>query len=132
MALRRAYWGLHRKTDAGLEPFGVTAHQYVLLELLDQHGPSKQSELVRLASSDPNTIRAMVVTMCKQNLLERIKHPTDGRAWLVKLSDHAETLMPQLRERCQGIRDRYSATFDSNQKVQFLELLQGFAEAIQS
>lgn len=130
MALRNAYWSLHRQTDAHLEPLNVTAHQYVLLEILSQNGPSKQSELVQYASSDPNTIRAMVLTMCKLDLVERVKHPTDGRAWLVQLTPKAEALMPQLRERGKLVRNRFSTGLDEASLQQFLSYLQRFAATV--
>lgn len=126
MALRSAYWSLHRSTDTLLGSMGVTAHQYVILELLADHGPSKQSELVQLASSDPNTIRAMVVTMCKQDLVERVKHPTDGRAWLVRLTEHAKSILPSLRLRSKSIRDQSTCNMSPADQLKFLELLETF------
>lgn len=131
MALRCAYWGLHRKTDASLEAYKVSAHQYVILELLSLYGPSKQSELVKLASSDPNTIRAMVVTMSKQGLVQRVKHPTDGRAWQVQMTDAARELMPELRERTQDVRNRYVNVMDDEERARLMHLLQKFRDALE-
>lgn len=37
MALRAAYWAMHRQADAALPPRGVTANQSVLLALRAEH-----------------------------------------------------------------------------------------------
>jgi hypothetical protein len=38
MALRAAYWAMHRQADALLKPYGVTADQFVLMSILAQEG----------------------------------------------------------------------------------------------
>ena len=86
MGLRAAYWAVHRRTDADLERHGVTAHQFVLLSLLSEADGITQQELVRRASSDANTVRAMLVLLERGGLLSRRPHPTDGRARQVVLT----------------------------------------------
>ena len=80
MALRAAYWAMHRQTQARLARCGVTADQFVLLALLAEQDGITQQELVRRASSDANTVRAMLVLMESRGLVTRKGHPTDGRA----------------------------------------------------
>ena len=91
MALRAAYWAMHRQADAALAPWGVTADQFVLLSLIadgegaDRAGVSQQS-LVRGASSDANTVGAMLGRLEAIGLVSRQPHPTDGRARVVALT----------------------------------------------
>ena len=66
MALRSAYWAMHRRADALLARHRVTADQFVLLSLLSEEDEGAreigstsengvtQQELVRRASSDPS------------------------------------------------------------------------------
>src|SRR5688572_30976238 len=94
MGLRAAYWSLHRQADAVLAPHGVTADQFVLLSLLAEDADGAgltQQALVRRASSDANTVRAMLVLLEQRGLVSRAPHPSDGRA-------RAVALTPQGRE----------------------------------
>jgi DNA-binding MarR family transcriptional regulator len=97
MALRAAYWAMHRQADALLLRHGVTADQFVLLSLLAEQDAVTQQELVRRASSDANTVRAMLVRLEGQGLITRKPHPTDGRAWSVSLTSKGRRTNTQLR-----------------------------------
>lgn len=86
MALRAAYWAMHRQADALLQPQGVTANQFVLLAILAEGQALTQQELVQRASSDANTVRAMLVLLERRGLVSRRPHRTDGRARSVALT----------------------------------------------
>jgi DNA-binding MarR family transcriptional regulator len=87
---------MHRQADAALLQQGVTADQYVLLGLLAEESRLTQQELVRRASSDANTVRAMLVRLERQGLVVRKPHPTDGRAWSVSLTATGRRKQAQL------------------------------------
>jgi DNA-binding MarR family transcriptional regulator len=97
MALRAAYWAMHRQADAQLLQLGVTTDQFVLLSLLAEQGAVTQQELVRRASSDANTVRAMLVRLESQGLITRKPHPTDGRALSVSLTGKGRRTNARLR-----------------------------------
>jgi DNA-binding MarR family transcriptional regulator len=87
IALRAAYLALHRQSDAAFAPHGVTADQFVLLATLARGGHAlTQRELARRMSSDPSTVRAMLVLLERGGLVGRDPHPTDGRARTVALT----------------------------------------------
>jgi DNA-binding MarR family transcriptional regulator len=123
MALRLAYWSMHRQADAHLAPLGVTANQFVLLALLAEDDGIKQSELVERASSDPNTVRAMLVSLEQKGLIARERHPTDGRAWCVTLSPRGRRAYRQLWSRSEPFRERLAADLRPDEVDTFLELL---------
>jgi DNA-binding MarR family transcriptional regulator len=106
MALRAAYWAMHRRADAVLARHGVTADQFVLLSLLseeDEGAPEygvTQQELVRRASSDPNTVRAMLVLLERGGLVSRRPHLTDGRARSVVLTTKGRRILQRLWLEC--------------------------------
>ena len=79
MSLRAAYWTMHRQTMAILSKRHMTADQFVLLALLSEQDKITQQELVRRASSDPNTIRAMLVLMESRGLLTRGRSGHESR-----------------------------------------------------
>jgi DNA-binding MarR family transcriptional regulator len=123
MALRVAYWSMHRQADAHLTPFGVTANQFVLLALLAEGDGIKQSELVERASSDPNTVRAMLDTLERKGLVKRERHPTDGRAWSLALTARGRRTCTQLWSRSEPFRERLTAELRPDEVDTFLELL---------
>lgn len=94
MALRRSYLAMHRQANARFSKLGLTADQFVLLNLLAEEDGITQAELVERSFSDPNTVRAMLVLLEGQELLLRQPHPTDARArcvWLTKKGRRLQT-----------------------------------------
>src|SRR5215469_16859641 len=85
-ALRAAYLALHRQTNDCFAKDGVTADQFVLLSALADADAMTQQELVRRVSSDPNTVRAMLLLLEGRGLVARERHPSDGRARCVTLT----------------------------------------------
>jgi DNA-binding MarR family transcriptional regulator len=86
IALRAAYLALHRRSEAAFAPHGITADQFVLLATLSRGHALTQRELARRMSSDPSTVRAMLVLLERRGLVEREAHPTDARARTVALT----------------------------------------------
>ena len=87
IALRAAYLALHRRSEARFAPHGATADQFVLLATLARGGEAlTQRELARRMSSDPSTVRAMLVLLERRGLVERDAHPADARARTVALT----------------------------------------------
>ena len=79
IALRAAYLALHRRSDARFAPHGVTADQFVLLATLARGGDAlTQRELARRMSSDPSTVRAMLVLLAAARA-GRAGHAPDRR-----------------------------------------------------
>ena len=106
MALRAAYWAMHRDADALLQPHGVTANQFVLLSILAEGKALTQQELVRRASSDANTVRAMLVLLERRGLVSRRPHQTDGRARCVALTAKGRTTYGMLWAKSQAFHER--------------------------
>src|SRR6476646_8022763 len=97
MALRAAYLALHRRSDARFAPHGATADQFVLLATLARGGHAlTQRKLAGRMSSDPSTVRAMLVLLERRGLVGRDAHPTDGRARSVALTAEGERAFREL------------------------------------
>lgn len=71
LALRGAYLAIHRSSDAAFADFGVTADQFVLLATLARGSALTQRQLSKRMSSDPSTVRAMLVLLERQGLVRR-------------------------------------------------------------
>ncbi len=86
IAIRAAYLAMHRRSEVQFAQFGVTADQFVLMATLSRGKAVTQRELARRMPSDPSTVRAMLVLLEKQGLVQREMHPNDSRARTVSLT----------------------------------------------
>jgi DNA-binding MarR family transcriptional regulator len=119
--LRAAYFAMHRVSDAHFARGGVTADQFVLLACLAEQDAITQQELARRASSDPSTIRAMLVLLEGRGLVSRERHPDDRRARVVTLTAKGRRLFERLWKTSDPIRVQMLSGFSADEA----ELLMG-------
>jgi len=131
MGLRAAYWTMHRQTDACFAKHGVTANQFVLLALLADDDGITQQQLVRRASSDPNTVRAMLVLLESRGLVSRKRHPDDGRAHNVTLTRKGRQTYNRLVKKSEPLREKLSAAFRPEQAEAFVRFLNRISYAME-
>ena len=127
LALRAAYMALHRNTDAKLGEHGVTADQFVLLLALSECQALTQRELANRISSDPSTVRAMLVLLEKTGLVTRGCHPTDSRAKTVSLTAAGKRKIRKLWKVGQSIRDDMYGCMTHGEAKTLITLLQKIA-----
>ena len=130
MALRCAYLAMHRRTDVLVAPAGITADQFVVLSALSDGEALTQRELVTRTSSDPNTLRAMLVLLDGQGLVRRKPHPTDGRARSVSLSRKGRDVLQKAWQRSELFRTQLFEAFSPMDCQQLVSQLQGLVEKI--
>jgi DNA-binding MarR family transcriptional regulator len=130
MALRAAYLALHRPTDALMAEFGVTAEQFVVLAALAEGDAVTQRDLVSRTSSDPNTLRAMLVLLERRRLIERRPHPTDGRARSVSLTQKGRSVFHKLWQQSEPLRRRLEAALSTDDAELLIAQLRGIATAM--
>jgi DNA-binding MarR family transcriptional regulator len=106
---------MHRVSDALFSKYGVTADQFVLLACLAEQDAITQQELARRASSDPSTIRAMLVLLEGRGLVARERHPDDNRARVVTLTTKGRRLFERLWKTSEPIRVRMLSGFSAEE-----------------
>ncbi len=130
MALRAAYLALHRVSDAHFASYGVTADQFVLLATLSQGQALTQRELASRMSSDPSTVRAMLVLLDQSGLVKRQSHPSDARAKTVALTAAGKRKLQQLWKAGQPIRDKMLGCLEPSDAGTLVELLRRVANSL--
>lgn len=130
MGLRAAYLSMHRQTNSCLAPHNITADQFVLLALLAEQDGITQQELVRRATSDPNTIRAMLVLLENRGLVRRQPHPADGRARNVTLTRTGRYTYTKLSKQLKTIQNQLLDLFRLEDAENLIELLGLISEAM--
>lgn len=113
--LRAAYFGMHRVSDAHFSRHGVTADQFVLLACLAEQDAITQQQLARRASSDPSTIRAMLVLLEGRGLVCRQHQPHDRRARVVTLTAKGRRLAERLWQTSEPIRVQMLSGFSQEE-----------------
>ena len=96
MLLRMAYLTFHRRANARIIPFGVTADQFVALTMLAQEEGITQVMLVERTASDPNTVAAILRLLERRGLVRREAHASDGRARCVFLTKKGRSIQKSL------------------------------------
>ena len=129
-ALRAAYLALHRRTNACLARDGVTADQFVLLSALADADAVNQQELVRRISSDPNTVRAMLLLLESRGLIARDRCPADGRARSVTLTAKGRQVFRRLWRKSEPLRERLLSAFRPDEVVALVGHLRRVADVL--
>lgn len=124
MALRAAYLALHRRSDAQFAGHGVTADQFVLLATLARGTALTQRELARRMPSDPSTVRAMLVLLEKQGLVQRDVHQTDSRARTAALTAAGKRKFRELWVAGESIRTRIFESLQPHEAETLVGLLE--------
>ncbi len=122
--LRAAYFGMHRVSDAHFSKHGVTADQFVLLACLSEQDGITQQELARRASSDPSTIRAMLILLEGRGLVTRKRDPDDSRARVVTLAAKGRRLFERLLQTSEPIRLQMLSGFSADEARLLTDCLQ--------
>jgi DNA-binding MarR family transcriptional regulator len=131
IALRAAYLALHRRSEARFGPHGVTADQFVLLATLARGGHAlTQRLLARQMSSDPSTVRAMLVLLERRGLVERESHPADARARTVALTADGMRTYRRLWAAGKPIRAQMLGALQPGEAETLARLLGQVAEAL--
>ena len=131
LALRAAYLALHRRSEARFAPHGVTADQFVLLATLAREGHAlTQRELARRMSSDPSTVRAMLVLLEERGLIERAAHPTDARARTVALTAKGMRLYRRVWMAGEPVRQQLLAALRRTEAAKLVKLLSRITAAL--
>jgi DNA-binding MarR family transcriptional regulator len=130
IALRAAYLALHRRSDAAFAAHGVTADQFVLLATLARGHALTQRELARRMSSDPSTVRAMLVLLERRGLVGRDPHPTDSRARTVALTADGKRMFRRLWRAGDPIRGQMLGALRPEEAEALVGLLTRVARAL--
>ena len=132
LVLRRAYLTMHRYTDACVRRFGITADQLILLVILTQGDGITQQELARRASSDANTIRAMLLLLEKRGVVKRSRHPVDKRSHQVYLTSKGTAFFKRTPKATATVRKQILAVFRPAEAAALSEYLSRLAEKLES
>ena len=104
ISLRKSYLAFHRQANALMSEFGITADQFVILNVVANEPGLTQIELVERTASDPNTMAAIVRRLELRGLVVRRSHARDGRARCVSLTAAGRKLQERAYDGLESLR----------------------------
>ncbi|MBH1934842.1 MarR family transcriptional regulator [Streptomyces sp. AV19] len=120
---------LHRITAGQLlRRLGLYAGQELLMMALWEHGPQRQTELIKLLGLDPSTVTRMVQRLEQAGLVHRQPDPADRRAVMVETTEQGRALRGEVADVWQELEDLTLAGLDTHDRAQLTRLL-GLLEA---
>lgn len=93
--------GLARKTminkiDAKLEPFDVSAAQWLVVLLVGQNAVSSASGLCELLTYDPGAMTRLLDRLERKGILKRVRSAADRRTVQLELTHSGKALYPKI------------------------------------
>ncbi len=99
------------------------SHLKTLRHVAD-NGAVAMKELAEVLHMTPPSITALVRRLEQTDLLERVRHSSDSRIWLVRLTDQGTTLMTTLRQQRLQLMQHLLDTLHPNDQQILLDLLE--------
>ena len=115
-----------------ITPLGLAVGQFpVMLELQAKDGLT-QKELVGRLDIEQATMANTLTRMERDGLIRRLPHPDDGRAQIIRLTDHGRALYGPAIEAAKAQNALALSGLNDDEKVLFLELMQRVVAAMKS
>ena len=93
--------------DKQVEPFGVTAAQYVILATLWYDRADTAAQLCKELSYTPGAMTRMIDRLEQKRLVRRVPHPDSRRANKLELTEPGRAIFPDLLAASTTVIDRY-------------------------
>ena len=110
--LQRAAHVLKKEADTALsEAGGMTTSQAAVLAILHSEGAVTQRFLAEKLQQRESAITTMADRLLKAGYVTRARSPTDGRAWLLQMTDEGREALKAIQEPFQAINAELDAAF---------------------
>ena len=110
--LRQAQAGVRFALDAAFKPLGLTAPQFLVLNLLDAYPGVSGAELARVAQLTPQTVNLIVRKLEREKLVRRQEHETHGRVLRAELTAQGRGRLARCKRGADLVEARLLATLD--------------------
>lgn len=94
--LSRCLQAINRKEAPLLRKEGLSFSQFGVLELLYHKGSQTIGEIIEKTLATGGNMTVVINNLEKQGYIKRLSHPSDKRAYLIKLSKKGEVLISDL------------------------------------
>jgi DNA-binding MarR family transcriptional regulator len=115
---------MHRATAGRLlRAAGIYPGQEFVMMCLWDHGPVRQSELIKRAELDPSTVTKMLQRLEQAGHVRRSPDPADRRAVVVEATGESCALLAQVADAWRELEEHTLAGLDARERAELARLL---------
>jgi MarR family transcriptional regulator, lower aerobic nicotinate degradation pathway regulator len=123
-ATYRAAEEFHALANAMLSVLGLAARQVGILTIVCETGPMTQKALGDALRIDRTTMVSLIDDLEKKQLVRRLRHPTDRRAFLIEPTKQGRSAKAKAIRILDRQQEEFLSPLDSDERHQLGELLQ--------
>ena len=109
---------------------GVDVTAYPVLFVVAGQGTVRISELATALHNDVSTVSRQVSTLVAAGLLEKSADPSDGRAWVVSLTEHGRSSLGRIQDSRATWFQGLLSEWDGPETTQFVDRLRELGDAL--
>jgi DNA-binding MarR family transcriptional regulator len=121
--LARAAASAHAMSERDLEPLGVTAREYAVLEVLAEQSPLTQTRIAEILGLDRTTILKLGASLERKGLVVRERDDQDRRAYAVALTHEGEAVRSRAFTLLADCEERFLMPLAGEQRHQLNDML---------
>lgn len=125
--IRRAQQ-VHTSAWAAIVGEELTSSQFAVLNVLHDRPGIDQTTLSQLASLDTSTCQDIVARLKQKELIERVRDSSDGRRWLLRLSEKGSRLRASVVPRVREVGELLLGSMSVEERAAFARLLSSVAQ----
>ena len=122
-SIGRVKMAMHDAIEKELEPFDISAAQFVILVALATGEADSASGLCKGISYDPGAMTRMIDRLEQKGIIRRIQLPYDRRKVGLELTAEGKAVYPKLRAAAATVQNRFLRGFTRNEVRQLETLL---------
>ncbi len=123
IALSRALRALHRKSEAMFRNHGLTLAQFAVLEALHHKGELTVGALIESVLSTSGNMTVVIRNLEQHELVCRKTNPSDGRSFLVALTDKGAKLIGEVFEQHMTLVEESLAPITPEERNTVIQIL---------
>ena len=121
--LARAAARAHAMGERDLEPLGISAREYAVLEVLAERSPLTQTRIADILALDRTTILKLGASLEHKGLVVRERDERDRRAYAVALTHAGHRIRRRALTRLVDSEERFLMPLGGEQRHQLNDLL---------
>ena len=113
--LRQANQKFRGAIERGLRALDLTPAQYGALSVLARDPGSSNADLARASNTTPQAMNTVLLTLEREGLVERHRHPTHGRILQVTLTEEGERRLEAAHPAVRGLETAMEEDFTAEE-----------------
>lgn len=123
IALSRALRAVHRKSEVLFREHGLTMSQFAVLEALHHKGELTIGALIESVLSTSGNMTVVIRNLEQQGLVSRKPNLSDGRSFLVSLTECGETLIAEVFTQHMALVEESLAPISPEERTTVIQIL---------